>query len=102
MRGIVPEITPFADKSNKQQEERQVPNEYHYVGSMRRTKGHILFAYNTKTKEWSRADIKREVAVGIDGKPIFKTSVSVHEDIIYIQALNISNAKKKLLKLSTN
>lgn len=91
-------LEPFV-RNNKQQEERQAPTEFHYVGSQKRTKGHILFSYNTKTGELKRAPVKHEAEIGIDGEPIYKTVAVQEKDCIYIQALNLENAKKRLKKL---
>lgn len=96
---IVPDI-PSLVKPNKQQEERQAPTEYHFVGSEKKARGHILFSYNTKTGEWKQAPLRREVQIGIDGKPVFKTIVTKEPDCVYIQALNLANAKKRLSRIS--
>lgn len=96
---IVPDI-PSLVKPNKQQEERQAPTEYHFVGSEKKVRGHILFSYNTKTGEWKQAPLRREAQIGIDGKPVFKTIVAKEPDCVYIQALNLANAKKRLSHIS--
>lgn len=93
---IVPDIPYLAKQHNKQQEERQSPTEFHFVGAENRVRGHILFSYNTKTGEWKQAQLRREAQVGIDGKPVFKTIVMKEPDCMYIQALNLANAKKRL------
>lgn len=95
---IVPEIPSLAKEHNKQQEERQAPTEYHYVGSEKKVRGHIVFSFNQKTGEWKQAEVRRDVEVDIDGKPVFKTIVAKEPDCIYVQALNLANAKKKLNK----
>ena len=96
---IVPDI-PLLEKTNKQQEERKAPAEFHFVGAENRVRGHILFSYNTKTGEWKQAPLRREAQVGIDGKPVFKTIVAKEPDCIYIQALNLKNAMKRLSRES--
>ena len=96
---IVPDI-PSLVKPNKQQEERKAPAEFHLVASVKRVKGHILFSYNTKTGEWKQAPIKREVTLDMEGNPIFNTSVAIEKDCVYIQALNLANAKKRLSRLN--
>lgn len=95
---IVP-VNPLHDKIDKQQEERKAPAEYHYVGSEKKVKGHELFSYNTKTGEIKRADIKREVQIGIDNKLIYSTKVTTEPDCIYVQALNIANARKRIARM---
>jgi hypothetical protein len=92
---IVPDLPRLA-QGNKQQEERKAPAEFHLVASVKRVKGHILFSYNTKTGKWKQAPIKREVTLDMDGNPICNTSVAKEKDCVYIQALNLKNAKKKL------
>lgn len=96
---IVPDI-PSLVKPNKQQEERKAPAEFHFVGAENRVRGHILFSYNTKTGEWKQAPLRREAQVGIGGKPVFKTIVAKEPDCVYIQALNLANAKKRLSRIS--
>lgn len=73
--------------------------EYHLIGRQRKVAGHTLFEFNRKTKEIRPAYISREVIVGMDGNPIYKTRTDVHQDCFYLQALNVKNAKKKLTKL---
>lgn len=41
------------------------------------------------------ADISREVIVGMDGNPIYKTKTDVHQDCFYLQALNVKKRKKE-------
>ena len=94
---IVPDI-PSLVKPNKQQEERKAPAEFHFVGAENRVRGHILFSYNTKTGEWKQAPLRREAQVGIDGQPVLKTIVAKETDCVYIQALNLTNAKKRLAR----
>ena len=98
MRGIIPQ-NPLLEILDKQQEERKAPAEYHYIGSVRRVKGHTLFSYNTDTKALKRADMQREVSVGIEGKPKYNTKTLREKNCVYIQALNLENARKKLIKL---
>lgn len=95
---IVPDIPHLAKEQNKQQEERKAPTEYHFVGSEKKVRGHIVFSFNKKTGEWKQAQVRREVAIDIDGNPVFKTIVAKEPDCIYVQALNLANAKKKLNK----
>ena len=91
---------PSLVKPNRQQEERKAPTEFHFVGAENRVRGHILFSFNTKTGEWKQAPLRREVQVGIDGKPVFKTIVAKEPDCIYIQVLNLANAKKRFARIT--
>ena len=97
---IVPDIHSLAKQHNKQQEERQAPTEYHFVGSEKKVRGHIVFSFNQKTGEWKQAPVRREAQIGMDGKPIFQTIVAKEPDCVYIQALNLANAKKRLSRLN--
>ena len=85
--------------SKAQREERKAPAEYHIIGSQRRIPGHTLFAYNQRTREWKVADLRRDVEVDVNGKPIYKNAVSIQPHTIYVQALNLENAKKKYMKM---
>lgn len=79
----------------RQQEERQVPKEYRLDGRIRRRPGHTLFSYNVKTDEWKVADTEKKAVVKPDGTVTYRTQVKREEGCIYIQALNLKNAKKK-------
>lgn len=92
---IVQDI-PDLVRPSKHQEERKAPAEFHFVGAENRVRGHILFSYNTKTGEWKQAPIRRDVQVGLDGKPVFKTIVVKEPDCVYVQALNLRNAQKRI------
>lgn len=85
--------------SKTQREERKAPAEYHLIGNQRRIPGHTLFAYNQRTQEWKVADLRREVEVDVNGKPVYKNAVSIEPHTIYVQALNLENAKKKYIKM---
>lgn len=95
---IVNDLHSQFNNNPKQQEERQAPTEFHYVGSQKKVRGHILFSYNTKTKEIKPAEFKREVEIGMDGLPVYKTIAIQEKDCIYFQALNLKNAMKKINK----
>ena len=92
---IVPDISALERTQTKQHEERLAPAEFHLLGQLKKTRGHTLFSYNTKTGEWKVAPVRREVVVGTDGKPIYKTDIVIEKDCIYYQALNLKNAQKK-------
>lgn len=96
---IVNKLLEQFGNGTKQHEERQIPQEYHYVGSQKKVKGHILFSFNVETGELKQAQLKREVIMGIDKKPIYKTTATQEKDCIYFQALNMKNAKKRLLRM---
>ena len=99
MNNILPKLTAQNDSRAAQEQVYKKQKEYHLIGQQRKVSGHTLFEFNRKTKEIRPADISREVIVGMDGNPIYKTKTDVHQDCFYIQALNVKNAKKKLVKL---
>ena len=74
-------------------------NEFHLVGEERRIKGHTLFCFNEVTRKIKIAPMKQDIVLGLDGTAIYKNSVTVEKDCIYVQALNEKNAKKKLIKM---
>ena len=73
-------------------------NEFHLIGQERRIKGHTLFYFNVATKKIKVAPIKQDIMMGLDGV-IYKNSVTIEKDCIYVQALNEKNARKKLVKM---
>ncbi len=97
---IVQPIPEFRRDNTAQHEERQTPAEYHLVNSTKKVKGHTLFSYNEKTGEWKVAPVRTESIVRMNGTVVNKTVVAMEPDCIYIQALNLKNAKKKLQKLN--
>lgn len=99
MNSILPKLTAQNDSTVAQEQVDKKQKEYHLVDQQRKVRGHTLFEFNQRTKEIRPADISREVIVGMDGDPIYKTKTDIHQDCFYIQALNVKNAKKKLVKL---
>lgn len=74
-------------------------NEFHLIGQEKRIKGHTLFCFNVATKKIKVAPIKQDIMMGLDGVVIYKNSVTIEKDCIYVQALNEKNARKKLVKM---
>lgn len=100
MDGILPKLTVQNGSRAAQEQVDKQQKEYHRIGRQRKVSGHTLFEFNRKTKEIRPADISREVRVSyINGYPQYITRTEVHEDCFYLQALNVKNAKKKLVKL---
>ena len=99
MDGILPKLTAQNGLRVAQEQVDKKQKEYHLIGRQRKVSDHTLFEFNRKTKEIRPADISKEVVVGMDGNPIYKTKTDVHQDCFYLQALNVKNAKKKLVKL---
>ena len=74
-------------------------HEYKHIGRMRKIPGHTLFSFNYKTKEIKPAKFEREVSVGFDMKPIYKTQCVIEPNCFYEQALNQKNFIKRLKRL---
>ena len=98
MDGILPKLTAQNDSRAAQEQVDKQQKEYHLIGRQRKVSGNTLFEFNRKTQEIRPADISREVFFSMDG-PTYKTKTDVHQDCFYLQALNVKNAKKKLIKL---
>ena len=82
----------------KQEIQAKINKELKYLGSIKHQPGHTLFEINLNTGQIKEATIKREVAVGIDGKPVYKRKVQISADCYYLEALNLKNAKKRFLR----
>ena len=85
--------------------EVEVKKEVEYKLEMRmvRIKGLSVFSYNMKTGLVEKVGIKEKVAVDFTktNKTVKKQEASHHADCIYVQALNMKNAKKKFTKMVT-
>lgn len=68
------------------------------LGSMRRVPGHTVFSFNSQTFEIKPAPVVKEAGLGLDGKPIFKTKITIEANCIYDQALNKKNFLKRLIR----
>lgn len=77
-------------------------HEYHLIGSERRIKGHTLFSFNVVAREIKPAPIETKCLLGLDGRVIYENRVTTEDGCFYIQALNLKNAKKKLIRLGYN
>lgn len=73
--------------------------EYHLIDSQRRQRGHTLYSFNLKTREIKVVEIKHEISLNIDGTVDTEKRVSVEQDCIYVQALNIKNCIKRLKRM---
>ena len=77
--------------------------EYKYVGTIRRKRGHTLFSFDPVTRKIEPVELQRNVAVGIDGKPLVSNKVTTfNPKLLYFFALNMSNARKKIMKMGFN
>lgn len=91
------DINQIAESKDRVEAVQRQQREYKYDGSAKRVAGHILFSYNTETGEWKQANVKRECVYDpINKKTIYKTKVIRETNCIYIQALNLKNAIKRL------
>ena len=100
MNNILPKLTVQNGSRAAQEQVDKQQKEYHLIGRQRKISGHTLFEFNRKTKEIRPADISREVLyLYRNGSPKYITRTDVHQDCYYTQALNVKNAKKKLVKL---
>lgn len=77
--------------------------EYKYVGTIRRKRGHTLFSFDTETRKIEPVELQKDVAVGIDGRPHVSSKVTTfNPKRIYFFALNMRNARKKVIKMGFN
>lgn len=73
-------------------------NEYRLVGRVTRRPGHRLFEFDKNTGTVVEAQCSVKVELGNDGKPVQRTITQVHANCIYLQALNLKNARRILIK----
>lgn len=83
--------------SERIEQKQKKQQEYKLIGKRRRIPGLNLFSYNTVTKELKLAPVEKNVALGLNG-PDYKTNIKIEKDCIYLQALNMDNARRKLMK----
>ncbi len=82
---------------------QKTKTEYKYVGTIRRKRGQTLFSFDPETKKIESVELQRNVAVGIDGKPLASNKVTTfNPKLIYFFALNMRNARKKVMKMGFN
>lgn len=76
-----------------------VKQEYKKVGSIILKPGMTLYAFDFETKILEPVKIDRkETMVGFDGKPVKNARAIYNPNAIYIQALNMKNAERKVMK----
>lgn len=73
--------------------------QYRLIDSVKRIAGLELYEYDLTTGVLSKVQVKREVQVGLDGKPVYKTQAFQRELCLYVQATNEKNAMKKVRRL---
>lgn len=81
-------------------EEQQQKKEIKCIGSQRAVKGLTLYEFNKTTKKIRRAEFKKEDLVlnSLSDKVTLSKKVVVKENCVYVQALNKSNAMRKINK----
>lgn len=80
--------------------EAPVPFEYKLNRSIRKIRGHSMFAWNPTDGTVEEIQMKSTAQVRNDFKGVVnRFRVNQQENLYYIQALNIGNAKKKIRKI---
>lgn len=80
-----------------------VKQEYKKIGSMILKRGMTLFAFDLKTGILEPVKIERkEAMIDINGNIVKNARAEYNPSAIYIQALNMKNAQKKLMKFFKN
>lgn len=80
-----------------------IPHEYKLMQSIRRIPGHILFGWNPSTGKITRIEYAK-IESDLDlktGKTTTHHRVNQDKELHYLQALNMENAKRKVLKFIT-
>lgn len=78
--------------------QKEIEKKTKFIGSMKKIPGHTLFEFNLETLMLGRAEVKQEAAITGNGGHKVTTRVDQKENCIYIQALNLKNARRKLLR----
>ena len=79
--------------------EAPIPFEFKLNKSIRKIRGHSMFGWNPKDGTVEEVKMKATAHVGIDKEVKKRFRVNQQENLYYIQALNIGNAKKKIRKI---
>lgn len=61
--------------------------------------GSYIIFFQSKTKEIKRAEIVKEVSVGLNMKPVTTSKTVIEPDCYYEQALNEKNFRKRLKRI---
>ena len=72
--------------------------EYKHIGSIKIIKGLTLYACNMETQEINKVVIEKKASIGLDGKEVRQQKAQHDPKCVYIQAINIKNARRKLEK----
>lgn len=82
----------------RQEVKQKQQAEYKKIGYIKHRSGHTLFSFNVKTHEWKVAEIVGTATINFDRTVTREKKVTVEKDCIYIEALNLKNAKKRLMR----
>lgn len=86
-------------KQNRHEVVAPVKQEYKKVGRIILKPGMTLYAFNFDTRIIEPVKIDRkETMVGFDGKPVKNARAEYDPKALYIQALNMKNAERKVMK----
>ena len=99
METILPQTSRAKGDEVRQEQVVKKQKEYKMIGRRKKVPGHTLFEFNVNTKELKPAMRTREVYATFNGQSKYRNKAEVHEGCLYIQALNIKNAEKKLHKI---
>ena len=76
-----------------------VKQEYKKVGSINLKRGMTLYEFDFKTLVLKPVQIdRRQAMVDINGRPVKNARATYNPNALYIQALNMKNAEKKVIK----
>ena len=90
-------LSPSA-RQDRQEVKQKQQNEYKKIGYLKHQNGHTLYSYNTNTHEWKVAEIQKTAYINFDKSVVKKAKVNIEKDCVYIEALNLKNAKKRLAR----
>lgn len=87
------------EEKNKIELVKPNQQEYKYIGSFRIIPGLKLWEYNLQTEELKLAELNKTSIAKLDGSALENKKCERHNNCIYFQALNFTNAEKKAAKI---
>jgi hypothetical protein len=91
------QINPIGKDKIEIANQTQIEKQKKLVGQIQLQRGHRLFQVNTNTGEIKEASYDtKDYVIGKDLKLFKNKSLTINNDCIYIEALNIKNVIKKL------
>jgi hypothetical protein len=73
--------------------------EYKLIGKMRKIPGLTLYQLDTENNLITEAKISKYISVNLDKTLHTENKVHFNPKFLYVQALNLKNAKKKFVKI---